>query len=142
MLYKCTRANPKQRKTTPTNAPTHNSSTHAILSPHLPLHHHSSYAITPLTPSLLLRHHSSYAIAASNNLTCCPGCVFSTLFFATFFIMKFASISTSSLNSPFLTLHFPEIVSTPTGGLALTRESTPSGTFVRVSLYVVWRKEG
>jgi hypothetical protein len=120
MLYKCTRANPKQQNTTPTNAPTHNFPTHAIPSPHLPLNHHSSYAI-----------------AASNNLTCCPGCVFSTLLFATFFIMKFASISTSSLNSPFLTLHFPEIVSTPTGGLAFTRLSTPSGTFVSVSLYVV-----
>lgn len=91
---------------------------------------------TPL-PLLFPSSYALHPIAASSSLTCCSGCVLSTLFFATFFIMKFASISTSSTSCPPLTRHFPEIVRTPTGGLALTRESTPEVTLVRVSLYVV-----
>lgn len=80
---------------------------------------------------------SSYADAACNNFICCSGCVLSTLLFATFFNMKFASISTSSTSSLPLTRHFPLIVSMPTGGLAFTREFTPQGTLVSVSVYDV-----
>lgn len=52
------------------------------------------------------------------------------------FVMKFPSITTSSLNFPFSTRHFALISSFPTGGFGCTSVSTPSARLVIVSGYV------
>lgn len=49
------------------------------------------------------------------------------------FVMKFPSISTSSVSCPFATRHFDLISSFPTGGLGCTNVSMPSTTLVIVS---------